>query len=121
MKINHLSKYKGTDHANIINLDYNRVKVIDLLISYLYKVLLALVEKNYSEATLYVFRCLRIVNAFNEYIVTVKLSQIFAKLLFCQEMKQEALQVFEFLRDFAEDTSNDGFLLQIYMQMGKLL
>ena len=107
--------------ASIITKDVLRVNVIDSILSNLYTVRVLLIDRSFHDAFVKIFINICLAKEFNEFIVLIMHTKIFALLCLKLEKRDAAIKIYEFLRDLTEDTQNNEFSMEVYESLGKLL
>lgn len=67
------------------------------------------------------FKIYQAARELQEYLIVVSCGKLIAALLYTLNMKKEAQEILEFLRDLCEDTYNFTPLLDIYDRMAEML
>ena len=62
-----------------------------------------------------------IIRRLNDNLLIYRITTLLAMLLLRMDRRTEAYQVFEFLRDFTEESSMYNELIEIYNEMGQIL
>ncbi len=114
-------RYNKMEEAQLIRFDNKRVEVVDELLNNLFIVLIKLIDRSFYDAFVKIFINICLAKEFNEFIILIKLMKIFVLLLLKLERQDDAIRVYEFLRDICEDTQNNSISMDVYESLGKLL
>ena len=109
------------EEAQVIQFDNKRIHIIDELLNNLFIVHVKLIDRAFYDAFIKIFTNICLAKEFNEFIVLISHMKIFVLLLLKLERQNDAIKVYEFLRDVTEDTQNNSISMDIYESLGKLL
>ena len=116
-----IPKYAKIEEASIMKIDSMRIQVIDEMLTNLYTVYVLLLDRSFYDAFVKIFINISLAKEFNEFFVLIKHVKILAMLLIKLERQKDAIKIYEFLRDLAEDTQNNDVSMDAYESLGKLL
>ena len=84
-------RYRKYRVANILKKDFDRVQIIDFLLSNLYKVFLMLQERQWQEAFTTLYANITLIEMFNEFIVCIKHTFMLALILQKMDLPDKAI------------------------------
>ena len=100
--------------------DHDHATIVDFLIAGMYRIYLLLHDKQWQEAFTQVYTNLTVVERFNEFLVYSKHTFMLSQLLQKMDLKEQAMQVLDFLRDFVEDTNLNKEAILVYEEIGRI-
>tara|TARA_B110000285_G_scaffold14345_1_gene14168 strand:- start:69 stop:353 length:285 start_codon:yes stop_codon:yes gene_type:complete len=92
-----------------------RVSLLDYLINNAKSIQMAVNEKNFHDAMIYLMHSMTLSKAMRDNYLIVYHARIFACILIKEEKIEEGLRALEFIRDLAEETYNYDFLMETYL------
>lgn len=112
---------KTHEEAFIVDLDEDRVRVIDKMMQILFQTLHLVEERLFADALRFIYKVFLALRELQEYLCVVAAGKVIAQLMHSLNLKREACQIYGFLRDLCEETYNSQALISVYDKMAEML